>query len=578
MVLPSEWLFLDRDDVFENESARRRANDLYREIAEEVAAAPEFRHVAPPAGSGGGSVSADSDLDWWHIMAEVAESYPRLLVWLTEGQAGNGGLHNVFGLFIAVLRLIPGVRQVLRRMLFKPAAKLAPWRPALYEAYLQKERENRNQFEADRSATTMVIPAGGTSGLSAVTDIAVITQTSARDHLREKVVRMASGCIGVSGLRGSGKTTLIRDFCAHRYGTPRNLPSQDNERQTPLSGLRFVVAAPLRFEARDFLIYLYTCLCRTVLTDVRFTTRAAKGRLLNAFLLPRRIQPRALLASLAGVGLLVLAAGLVYQAAIGVWPMLPWRSPFFWEVTSAVACLIGLAVAVGWRARQALMEVRQVTDLPAEARERLRRLHFQRTDSVSRGGTVAGPFGIGVNLGDSRSLTENVMSLPELIDDYRDFVERVVAALVEAEQTARHGRAERQGVAGPRDDEHAAAADVRLIIGIDSMDQIENPVEAGKFLDELSAVFGTPNCVYLLAIHPATLAAVDQRSVPLKTSSGGLFDEMVWVEPLTLPEAARLLDSRVTGMPAAFIALCYVCRAGCPGNCCGWPAPSAVPG
>jgi hypothetical protein len=330
-----------------------------------------------------------------------------------------------------------------------------------------------------------------------------------------------------------------------------------------LRGLRLVVDAPLRFDARDFLIYLYTCLCRTVLTDVRFSAMASKGQLLNALLLPRRIQPRAMLASLAGLGLLLLLIGLLYQATIGVWPALPWRSPFFWDVAGAVACLIALIGALGWRARQALMEVRQVTDLPAEARERLRRLHFQRTDSVSRGGKIAGPFGIGVDLGGSRSLTENIMSLPELIDDYRDFVERVVAALVEAEQVARAERATLQDTTGPRD-AAAAAADVRLIIGIDSMDQIDDPAAAGKFLDELSAVFGTPNCVYLLSIQPATLAAVDQRTVPLKTSSAGLFDDMVWVEPLTFPEATTFMDSRVTGMPSAFAALCYALSGGLP--------------
>src|SRR5437868_6340766 len=130
MVLPSEWLFLDRDDVFENESAKRRAKDLYREIAKEVAKAPEFPQVTPPAGVSDDSASDKNELEWWHIMAEVAESYPRLLIWLTEGQVGNGGLRNVFGLLIAMLRLIPWVRQGLRRVLFQPAAKLAPWRPA----------------------------------------------------------------------------------------------------------------------------------------------------------------------------------------------------------------------------------------------------------------------------------------------------------------------------------------------------------------------------------------------------------------------------------------------------------------
>ena len=52
--------------------------------------------------------------------------------------------------------------------------------------------------------------------------------------------------------------------------------------------------------------------------------------------------------------------------------------------------------------------------------------------------------------------------------------------------------------------------------------------------------------------------------VPLKTSSGGLFDEMVWIEPLDLPQASDLLDHRVIGLPAAFIALCYVLSGGLP--------------
>ena len=373
---------------------------------------------------------------------------------------------------------------------------------------------------------------------------------------------MTSGCIGVSGLRGSGKTTLIRDFCAHRYGSPRNPPREGEP--TPLRGLRFVIDAPQKFDPRDFLIYLYTHLCRTVLTDVRFATAASRGRLLDTVLLSRRIRVGALLPALTGLVFLALAAGLAYQSVVGVWPVVPWRHPFFWEVTGTVASALVTVVVLGWRTRQGLKVVRQVTDLPAEAVERLRQLQFQRTDSVTRGGTIAGPFGIGVNVGDSRSLTENVMSLPELIADYRDFVERVVAALMEAEERA----ARDQKAAKGGDDADAAAVRaataVRLVIGVDSMDQIENPAEACMFLDELSAVFGTPHCVYLLAIKPSTLAAVDQRTVPLKTSSGGLFDEMVWVEALTLGQAAGLLDYRVTGMPGEFIALCYVLSGGLP--------------
>jgi hypothetical protein len=63
-------------------------------------------------------------------------------------------------------------------------------------------------------------------------------------------------------------------------------------------------------------------------------------------------------------------------------------------------------------------------------------------------------------------------------------------------------------------------------------------------------------------VAPGTRAAVDQPPVPLKTFSNGLFDEMVWLEPFGLTEAGELLGCRVTGLPASFIALCYVLSGG----------------
>jgi hypothetical protein len=214
-----------------------------------------------------------------------------------------------------------------------------------------------------------------------------------------------------------------------------------------------------------------------------------------------------------------------------------------------------------WRTRRALQEVQQYITLADDAEARLRQLHFQRTDSRNAGGTLAGPVGAALSFGTSESFTEQSLSLPELINDYRDFVGRVVNGLVEAERAAASvtgAKRHEQVAAGP------AERDVRLIIGIDAMDQIDDAQKACMFLDELGAVFGTPKCVYLLALSPGTLAAADPRTVPLKTSSSGLFDEMVWVEEFSLQEAADLLDSRVIGMPAAFIALSYVLSGGVP--------------
>lgn len=573
-------MFLDRDVVFESRRARHRAKWLYAQVNADIDLVPELPDPVVPLPSRADirpfprrRDGACDDLEAWYVVAECAENYPKLLIWLAEGQVR--GLRNVFGSWVAVLRLVPGLRWLLWHYVFEPIAGRAPWRPALYETLLQQRRYAINQRDIHaagdvRLGGTLTVSGDRTHGLSAVTDMAVITPTRAREHLRGKVVSMTAGCIGVSGLRGSGKTTLIGEFCAHRYGTPGHLPAGENDAELyPLRGMRLVVNAPLRFDAREFLIYLYTCLCRAVLSDVRFNTASITDRVLGTILLPRTIRPAALAGSLSGLVFLVLSGGLAYQAYGGTWPVPTWHDPRGWEVLGAVAALIAALIAVGWRTRHALIEVRQVVNLAADAEARLQRLHFQRTDTRSHGGSLSGPMGTGLSIGATRELAEQAMSLPELIDDYRDFAGRVVAALVETAQSDRKRRArQRQRAGRPEDDGpapiRAPAADVRLIIGIDQMDQIEDPQAACKFLDELSTVFGTRNCVYLLAISPGTLAAVDQRAIPLKTASGGLFDEMVWVESLTLPEAAEILDKRVTGLPAAFIALCYVLSGGLP--------------
>jgi hypothetical protein len=611
-------LLLDRDDVYQNLFARHRAHWLYCQVLADVMVAPELsgngasercpeaigpfrtskqrksdriqarqwrtghRAAASPDGPGIAGdqrcalpevakeplTSGLSQKDtWWRILAEVAEGYPKLLVWLTEGQVTERGLRNVFGLWVALLRRIPGFHLLIWHFMFKPVSTRAPWRPALYEAILQDTRERLNS----QSHSPCLEPDpvfrhnhGGTTGLSPMTDLAVLAPTAVCHELNEKVAHLATGCIGISGLRGTGKTSLIQDFCSHHYGTPRYGAATDNEQShlAALRGLRIVVDAPLRFDAREFLIHLYSSLCQAVLADVRFNSTSLPGRLLGPVLLPRSARLSDVAGALSGIGFLALAFGLAYRAVGGTWPVPPWPSSRAWEWVGVLACLIGAAAAVGWRTRLAMVEIRQVTDIRADAEERLRRLHFQRTDARTSAGTLSpARLGATLSVGASHSLTEQMMSLPELIDDYRDFAKRVVAAMLEAHQV-------QTGAATKKPDrpneKKIRQQEIRLIIGIDEMDQIENPGAACVFLEELSAAFGTSNCVYLLAIAPSTLAAVDRRTVPLKTASGGLFDEMVWVEPLTLEEAVRLLDARVIGMPPAFVALCYVMSGGVP--------------
>ena len=321
-----------------------------------------------------------------------------------------------------------------------------------------------------------------------------------------------------------------------------------------LPGLRFSVRAPLRYDAREFLIYQYTCLCQAVLADVRLNPASFVHHVVIPLLLPKGVRPGTLLRAASGAVLLALSGALAYRAATGAWPVPVWSHPQ-WDIVGAAAAALAAVIAFGWRTRQALIEVRQIITLAIDAKSRLERLHYQRTDSRSQGGTLRGPIGTAVNFTSTRAFVEQVMTLPELIDDYRDFVQRVVAALQRSPGGGRPGKS-------PTESRHGS--NLRLVIGIDEMDRIGDATEANRFLNELGSVFGTPHSVYLISVSPDVLTTTDQLKVPLRAASGGVFDELIWVEPLDLKHAGDLLDRRVIGLPAGFIALCYVLSGGLP--------------
>jgi len=560
---PSDRFFLDPNALYRNPFARHRAKWLVADVSVDVESAPELSRYPPESGAQPSDVNASEvpaarpgrpkikpfpagrrrspssdELTAWRLVAGVAEDHPKLLAWLVEGQVT--WYWNVFGTVIAVLRRIRGVRWIVWHSLFEPVARTAPWRTELLEAILQQRRwQLNNEPDSNARLPTTTLTILPVPGLSAVTDVATVTQNAACDDTREKIEKMSSGCVGVSGDRGSGKSTLIRDFCHHRYGTPTWPPPSPS----PLPGLRLMVQVPLPYGAREFLIHLYTCLCKAVLADARLNA-ASSGHLILA-LVARSIRPAWVLRALSGIALVILTVALAWRAATGRWPVPSWPEQA-WAAVAAAAAFVAAAAVFGWRTRQALIEAREVITLATDAQARLERLHFQRTETRSRAGTLGGPMGTGLNLASSEAFTEQLMTLPELIDDYRDFAERTVAALQQAV------------------DPGESKTNVRLVIGIDQMDQIDDAQEASRFLNELSAVFGTPHCVYLIAVSPDTLGTTSQRMVPLKTASGGVFDEMVWIDALNLDEARDLLDRRVIGLPPAFVALCYVLSGGLP--------------
>lgn len=92
-------------------------------------------------------------------------------------------------------------------------------------------------------------------GLRETSDHRYEVPTTTRQRLAGLLEQRSGGTIGVTGPRGVGKTTLIRSLCPRDSFT-------NTERGSLLS---IVVSAPVQYDAREFLLYLFGTLCRTVL-------------------------------------------------------------------------------------------------------------------------------------------------------------------------------------------------------------------------------------------------------------------------------------------------------------------------
>ena len=77
-----------------------------------------------------------------------------------------------------------------------------------------------------------------------------VVATSARSRLEHFVRDMPGGSIGLAGPRGAGKSTLIRTICPTTVRGPT---------------VGVVVAAPVDFTAREFILHLFAELCRMVI-------------------------------------------------------------------------------------------------------------------------------------------------------------------------------------------------------------------------------------------------------------------------------------------------------------------------
>jgi hypothetical protein len=412
-----------------------------------------------------------------------------------------GGLWILLGIHL----LVVSVRRSVSQIRGFHTAMRAEVQDRMLAAYHEIVNRSGEQLLHMRTAP-------GLSGRSA--DQALDRSELAR--VRALIFDLDAGAIAISGGRGVGKTTLLRMLGGD---------DSSSHGRTPLV---IDVAAPVKYETREFVIHLYGELARKALAEVGSSERRARLLRLGGLL-------RSLAASL------LLASGFLVLYIIFAPALADWLSSRKIPVPQNPAAAVLLSVTLWWLSHL-LGKARRVPDgrLAVEAQRGIEQTRFLQTLGIERHGALGvGRLQFGRRW--SRQLSEQPLALPEVVANYRRF-----AAMVA--QWWRDNR----------------SPGGKLVIAIDEVDRIVDPNFAEGFLNEVKAVFGIEHCVYLVSVSEEALANFERRIARVRTVFDSAFDDIIRLRPFTAAESVELLRRRLAGVPDRFLLLCHCLGGGMP--------------
>jgi hypothetical protein len=404
------------------------------------------------------------------------------------------------------------------------------------------------------------------AGLTMPPGQGALVQTDAVEACRREVNREYPGAVGLAGTRGAGKTTIAERAARDEFTDPGRLPV-----------LGVLTSAPVRYDARDFILHLHTCVCRAVLDFL-----AASGRQSETHQqwhrLHRRHRIRAtisdVLRTVLSIGIKLGLALLAATLAWG-WPPSPallgeflrdlatdlkgFIQTFSWSDAWLVIGLplvffaaLDFADEVLWPATKGVFRtVRRLHGrlserrhgprlkaLRALAHQQLRSIRFLQTHTSGWSGKVSVPAGAEMSVTRSLAKTEQPWTHPEVVARLRDFLELSIDVL--AGQTS------------------------GVVVTIDELDKIADPDEAHQFLNEIKGVFGVPHCLFLVSVSDDALTSFERRGVPARDAFDSAFTSMIHVRPFTLDQSRTWLAHRALGIPEPFVWLCHCMSGGLP--------------
>jgi hypothetical protein len=524
-------------------SAERRLDEIAAACAPEDNRVSELEREVARSEAAASRLLDDPPWPWqaaiwlyWAIIAGTIAAY--LFTWIIWGGfhnrvlgylwtgPGPGGLPWAIGLVVlaaalwtTMLRLAAREREralngVEHRILLDQLAAARHDRTAaIRDRGLKSILREEINLRLPRYGLTLEI--GRADGLSELRNPVRYVPSAVHDEIVQLIGSMPGGSIGVSGPRGAGKSTVLRQFCA------TDQPAGSGQRS---GAVRILLAAPVRYDAREFVLHLFTTLCTTIGgVPPSFPDRDSSA-------INRRFLRQLALAALS----LTTAWGVVTVLSVARgWKLNPNLPLGIFLVGFSLLATFAVSRRYGPGGTDPGIGPEAKIGLEATARTLLGGLRYQQSVAQGWSAGMKLPVGLETAMSSNTTMTERPMSFPEIVDRLGQFLQRV-------------------------------AQDRQVFIGIDELDKIESAGEAYEFLNDIKAIFGVRGCFYLVTISENAMSAFERRGLPLRDAFDSAFDTVVEVPYLRYGQSRRLVLSRVIGMPEPFIALAHVMAGGLP--------------